>query len=561
MVGRYTRFLFFLALHVIANSINPVTVALTKRQLCDLELLLNGGFAPLTGFMQQKDYQPVIEKMHLADGTLWPIPIVLDIPEKVAQQITPGSDIELRSSEGNLLAIMRGSQVWQPDREKEAQLVYGTTSVEHPGVAYLLNETHPYYVGGTVQGVELPRHYDFLELRKTPQELKRFFKEKGYTKVVGFQTRNPIHRAHQELTSRAAKEVGGHLLIHPVVGLTKPGDIDYLTRVRCYKHIIKKYPQGTATLSLLPLSMRMAGPREALWHAIIRKNYGCTHFIVGRDHAGPGKDSSGKAFYEPYAAQELAQKYAREIGIEIVPFQEMVYLPESNRYEPADKVPAETKTCTISGTQLRDLLEKGAAIPDWFSYPEVVQELRKEYPPKAQRGLTLFFTGLSGSGKSTLAHALAVKLAEMVDKHITILDGDNIRKHLSSELGFSKEHRSLNVRRVGFVASEITKHGGIALCALIAPYGEDRTYVRNLIKPQGNYVEIYLSTPLGVCQRRDVKGLYAQANKGTLNNFTGVSDPYEAPHAPELKIDTSSITIDQALGTIVTYLKKEGYIQ
>ena len=397
-------------------------------------------------------------------------------------------------------------------------------------------------------------------MRKTPAQLKKEFKEKGYKKIVAFQTRNPLHRAHFELTKRAAKSIDGHLLIHPVVGITKPGDVDHFTRVKCYKQLMKFYQPGSATLSLLPLAMRMAGPREALWHALIRKNYGCTHFIVGRDHAGPGKDSSGKDFYGPYDAQELVKKYANEIGIEMVPFQEMVFVENTQEYMPINEVPQGSKVLNISGTQLRTLLNEGLPIPEWFSFPEIVRELQKSYPPKNKQGITVFFTGLSGSGKSTLANALAVKLTELQDKTITLLDGDDIRTYLSSELTFSKEHRAMNVRRVGYVAHEISKHRGLALCALIAPYQADRNHVRNLIKNNAAFIEIYVSTPLSVCEERDIKGLYKLAREGKIPNFTGISDPYEAPINPTLTIDTTHMSIDEGVSLILNYLKNEGYL-
>lgn len=538
------------------------SLIITKRQLCDIELLLNGGFAPLTGFMNQQDYNSVVENMRLADGTVWPMPIVLDVDEQAAKKLANQSQpvLQLLSPDKEVLAMLEISNIWQPDKIKEAQLVYGTTDKAHPGVAYLFDQIKDFYVGGTLKKVSLPSHYDFNDLRKTPEQLKQYFKEKGVTKVVGFQTRNPMHRAHVEMTRRAAEQVGAHLLLNPAVCMTKPGDIDHFTRVKSYKKIIDKYVSGQATLNLLEISMRMAGPREALWHAIIRRNYGCTHFIVGRDHAGPGKDSSGKDFYGPYDAQNLAKAYAHEIGIEIVPFQEMVYVQDTNSYMPINEVPQGSKVLSISGTQLRALLNAGLPIPEWFSYPEVVAELQNTYPPKHKQGFTVFFTGLSGAGKSTIANALAIKLHELQYRPISSLDGDEVRKHLSTELGFSKKHRSLNVRRVGFVAQEITKHGGIALCAMIAPYKEDREYNRSFIKQYGGFIEVYISTPLAVCEDRDVKGLYAKAREGKIPQFTGISDPYEAPINPELIIDTTNITIAQAVDRIVEYLRKEVYV-
>ncbi|MCE5317010.1 MAG: bifunctional sulfate adenylyltransferase/adenylylsulfate kinase [Parachlamydia sp.] len=536
------------------------SLTLTQRQLCDIELLMNGGFAPLDGFMDSKTYDRVVQEMRLPDGSVWPMPIVLDINDKIRQKIAGSSEIILRDPEGFVLAYMKVSDIWKPNKEIEAQKVYGTSSQEHPGVDYLFNQMGEFYVGGRLDKVTLPKHYDFPSLRKTPDELKAIFKEKGYKKIVAFQTRNPMHRAHLELTTRAAKSVGAHLLVHPVVGMTKPGDVDYFTRVKCYKKLIKYYPEGGATLSLLPISMRMAGPREAVWHAIIRRNYGCTHFIVGRDHAGPGKDSSGKDFYEPYDAQELAKSLAKEIGITIVPFKEMVYVKEDNNYQPIDEVPSGKTVLNISGTQLRKMLREGKDIPEWFSFPEVFSELRKVYPPRLKQGFTLFFTGLSGSGKSTIANGLGVKLMEMQNRAVTVLDGDLIRLHLSSELGFSKEHRSLNVRRVGFVASEISKNGGVAICALIAPYEADRIYNRKLISNGANYIEIYVCTSLDECERRDTKGLYAMAREGKLKGFTGIDDPYEVPTHPEVVIDAANCNVSEAIEKIIDYLRKEEFV-
>ena len=421
---------------------------LTPRQLCDLELLANGGFSPLRGFMARADYESVRDRMRLADGTLWTMPITLDVAEAVATSLVPGSMLALRDPEGVMLAALHVEEVWTADRVAEAEAVFGTTNHEHPGVATLLERSHPYLVGGRIEAIHLPAHYDFRSLRLTPAELRAEFARLGWSRVVAFQTRNPMHRAHQELTSRAARETGANLLIHPVVGMTKPGDVDHYTRVRCYQSILATYPPHMAKLSLLPVAMRMGGPREAVWHAIIRKNYGCTHFIVGRDHAGPGSDSSGRPFYGPYDAQELLRRHEDELGVEMVPFQNMVYVQELDRYFPEDQVPARATVLNLSGTELRRRLQRGADIPRWFSFPEVARELQRTHPPRTRQGFTVFFTGLSGSGKSTTANALLVKLLERGGRPITLLDGDLVRKHLSSELGFSKEHRDINIRRI-----------------------------------------------------------------------------------------------------------------
>jgi sulfate adenylyltransferase len=532
---------------------------LTPRQVCDLELLMNGGFSPLDGFMRRADYDSACTNMRLADGTLWPMPVTLDLPEAVASSLQTGDTLALRDAEGVMLAALHVEDIWQPDKALEAQSVYGTTNAEHPGVA-ALNAAHPWYVGGRVEGLQLPVHYDYHSLRLTPAQQRAEFARLGWTRVVAFQTRNPLHRAHQELTLRAAQEADAKLLIHPVVGMTKPGDVDHYTRVRCYKALMSTYPADSAMLSLLPLAMRMGGPREAVWHAIIRKNYGCTHFIVGRDHAGPGKDSSGKPFYGPYDAQELLRKHEEELDIKMVPFRNMVYVKNLDQYFPDDEVPAGGEVLELSGTEVRNRLMSGSEIPSWFSFPAVVEELRATHPPRSAQGFTVFFTGLSGSGKSTIANALLVKLLEEGGRAVTMLDGDLVRKNLSSELGFSKEHRDINIRRIGYVASEITKNGGTAICAPIAPYDSIRSEVRKMIEPLGGFILVYVATSLEECERRDRKGLYAKARAGILQQFTGISDPYEEPADAAIVIQTEQCTPDEAAEQVLAYLRTEGYL-
>lgn len=534
---------------------------LTHRQICDIELLLNGAFSPLEGFLNQQDYQSVLDNMRLTDGTLWPMPITLDVDEEFAGSLKQGEKIALRDEEGVIIALLDVADIWQPDKTQEAKKVFATDDTAHPAVDYLFNQAGKFYVGGKLTGVSEPSHYDFKTLRDTPAELQQKFKKWGWNKIVAFQTRNPMHRAHQELTFRAAKQVEANLLIHPVVGMTKPGDIDHFSRVRCYEHVVKQYPEQTTMLSLLPLAMRMGGPREALWHAIIRKNFGCTHFIVGRDHAGPGKSSAGEDFYGAYDAQELINQHKDELGIEMVPFQMMVYVEEKAEYKPIDEVEEKDTVLNISGTEFRRRLAEGLDIPDWFSYPQVVKELRKRYPARHDQGLTIFFTGLSGSGKSTIANALLNKLMEAGDRAVTLLDGDVVRKHLSSELGFSKEHRNLNIQRIGYVASEITKNGGIAICAPIAPYKETRRQVRNMIEPLGGFIEVHVATDIDVCESRDRKGLYAKARAGIIKEFTGISDPYEVPERAELAIDTVGITPDEAAQRVLLKLENMGYLK
>jgi sulfate adenylyltransferase len=533
---------------------------LTARQVCDLELLMNGGFNPLKGFLGKADYDSVVDRMRLTDGTLWPIPITLDVSEAFAGKVEPGQDIALRDAEGVILAILSVTDKWTPDKTHEARHVFGADDLAHPAVNYLHNVAGPVYLGGAITGIQQPVHYDFRARRDTPNELRAYFRKVGWRRVVAFQTRNPLHRAHQELTFRAAREAQANLLIHPVVGMTKPGDIDHFTRVRCYEAVLDQYPAATTTMSLLNLAMRMAGPREALWHGIIRRNHGCTHMIVGRDHAGPGKNSQGVDFYGPYAAQDLFTAHQDEIGIQMVDFKQMVYVQERAQYYPVDEVPEGLTVLDISGTELRRRLREGLEIPEWFSFPDVVTELRRTSPARSKQGFTVFFTGLSGSGKSTIANALMVKLMEMGGRPVTLLDGDVVRKHLSSELGFSKEHRDINIRRIGYVASEITKNGGIAICAPIAPYSATRRAVREMIEGFGAFIEVHVATSLEECERRDRKGLYKLAREGKIKEFTGISDPYEAPMAPELRLDTEQLEIDDSAHQVLLKLEQMGLI-
>ncbi|MDG1738017.1 MAG: bifunctional sulfate adenylyltransferase/adenylylsulfate kinase [Paracoccaceae bacterium] len=535
---------------------------LKPRQICDLELLMNGGFNPLKGFLTEEDYTGVVENMRTADGALWPIPITLDVNEDFASGIELGQDIALRDQEGVILATMTVTDRWEPNKAREAEMVFGADDLAHPAVNYLHNEAGKIYLGGPITGIQQPVHYDFKARRDTPNELRALFRKLGWRKVVAFQTRNPLHRAHQELTFRAAKEAQANLLIHPIVGMTKPGDVDHFTRVRCYEAVLDKYPGSTTSMSLLNLAMRMAGPREAVWHGLIRKNHGCTHLIVGRDHAGPGKNSAGEDFYGPYDAQDLFREHQEEIGIEMVDFKHMVYVQERAQYEPADEIKDRDNVTVlnISGTELRRRLREGLEIPEWFSFPEVVEQLRGRYPPRSQQGFTVFFTGLSGSGKSTIANALMTKLMEQGGRPVTLLDGDIVRKNLSSELGFSKEHRDLNIRRIGYVASEITKNGGIAICAPIAPYTSTRRAVREDIESYGAFVEVHVATSLEECERRDRKGLYRLAREGKIKEFTGISDPYEAPEIPELRVETENAEVDNCAHQVILKLEQLGLI-
>jgi len=545
----------------VAAASSSHSITLTDRQRYDLELLLNKGFHPLTGFMKRADYEGVVERMRLSDGTVWPMPITLDIGEDIAKKIAPGDRLVLCDDDGTHLAALTVDELYQPDKQREAVGVYGTRSTDHAGVAYLMHRTRDYYIGGAVESIHPPQHFDFTDLRLTPGQLKEHFAKEGHTKVVAFQTRNPMHRAHYELTRRAAYETGAHLLVHPVVGPTKPGDIDYVTRVKCYKKLMKRYAPGSVTFSLLPLSMRMAGPREALWHAIIRKNYGCTHFIVGRDHAGPGNDRNGKPFYGPYDAQHLVAQYADEVGIQMVPMQEMVYVKNDDSYKPVKEVKPGQETCALSGTQLRNCLRTGEDIPSWFTFPEVAKELRAATPANNKRGFVLFLTGLPAAGKSTLAQALAARIMEEQVRSVVILDGDLVRKNLSAGLGFSRRDRGLNITRIGFVASLVARCGGIAICAPIAPYTADRDYNRRVVEGAGDvYIELHVSTPVSVCESRDPKGLYAKAHAGIIQGFTGVDDPYEVPVSPELRVDMGACSIEEGVQKVMNYLHEKGYI-
>ncbi len=535
---------------------------LSPRQICDLELLMNGGFNPLKGFLTEADYDSVVDTMRLTTGELWPMPITLDVSEDFAASLEIGQDIALRDQEGVILGTMTVTDRWEPNKSKEAEKVFGADDDAHPAVNYLHNQAGKIYLGGPVTGIQQPVHYDFRARRDTPNELRAYFRKMGWRKVVAFQTRNPLHRAHQELTFRAAREAQANLLIHPVVGLTKPGDVDHFTRVRCYEAVLDKYPQATTSMSLLNLAMRMAGPREAVWHGLIRKNHGCTHFIVGRDHAGPGSNSQGEDFYGPYDAQELFREHQEEMGIEMVDFKHMVWVDERAQYEAMDEIEDKDKVTilNISGTELRRRLAEGLEIPEWFSFPEVVKELRRTKPPRNKQGFTVFFTGFSGSGKSTIANALMVKLMEMGGRPVTLLDGDIVRKNLSSELGFSKEHRDLNIRRIGYVASEITKNGGIAICAPIAPYATTRRAVREDIEAFGAFVEVHVATSIEECEKRDRKGLYKLAREGKIKEFTGISDPYDVPVNPELSVETENVDVDNCAHQVLLKLESMGLI-
>jgi sulfate adenylyltransferase len=534
------------------------SIQLSARSECDLELLAVGAFSPLDRFMGRNDYQRVLDEMRLADGHLFPIPVTLGV--EPSTDIRLDQPVALRNSKNELLAVMTIEEAFEWDLKEAAHKAFGTEDVRHPLVA----EMHRWgklNISGTVRVLQLPSRYDFTELRLTPAQIRERLESFGRPNVVAFQTRNPLHRVHEELTKRATQEVDGVLLLHPVVGMTKPGDVDHYTRVRTYKLLANRYyEKDRILLSLLPLAMRMAGPREALWHALIRRNYGANHLIIGRDHASPGVDSRGVPFYGPYDAQEMVESFSDELGVKVVPFQELVYLPEEDRYEEVSRTPGPASTLSISGTQVREeYLNRGRPLPRWFTRPEVAEILAETYPPRYRQGFCVWFTGLSGAGKSTTAEVLTVLLMEH-GRQITVLDGDVVRTHLSKGLGFSKEDRDTNIRRIGYVASEIVRHGGVAVCAAVSPYQATRDDVRNMVGPE-RFIEVYVDTPLSVCEQRDVKGMYAKARRGEIKDFTGIDDPYEPPTSPEIVLDTVNYLAEVNAHFILDYLIDSGFVR
>ncbi len=542
------------------EAVDLLSLDLNMRQLCDLELLLNRGFYPLGGYLSKQDYNAVLEGMRLSSGDVWPIPVCLDVSDATVAKLASGQRVALNDQEGFLLAILTVGDVWQPDKIHEAEAVYGTADAQqHPGVKSLLQQTGDWYVSGSVEGVSLPIHYDFRELRVTPSETHRRFTQYGWRRVLGFHTREYLHCAHREMVLAAARDIGASVFLHPVVGLEHPGKRDHYTQVHCYQEFVQHFPSNMISFGITPMAERFAGPREALWHAMIRKNFGCSHFMVADIHGDPFAGSDHEPFYPKYAAQELVEEMEPETGIAMVPERAMGYVEDKAQYVFLTDVKDGQVVKNITSEELKRRLEWGAEIPGWYSYANVVKELQKAFPPRSSQGFTVFLTGLSGSGKSTIAKVLMVRFMEMRDRPVTLLDGDIVRKNLSSELTFSKEHRDLNVTRIGFVASEITKNGGIALCAPIAPYEAPRSANRELISRYGGYIEVHVATPLEVCEQRDRKGLYAKARKGIIKGVTGVSDPYIAPEHPELTIDTSQLTPAEAVQEIMLYLEEQGY--
>jgi sulfate adenylyltransferase len=545
---------------LLARASKLSSIKISMRNLCDLELLATGGFSPLDRFMGKADYERVLHEMRLSDGTLFPLPITLTVDPK--ELPTVGEDIVLRNANNDVIAVMTLDEVYHWDAATEAALAYGSTDSKHPMISEMAR-WNKVCISGPLKVVTLPKYYDFVELRRTPAQVREMLENMGHDNVVAFQTRNPLHRIHEELTKRAAAQVGGSLIIHPVVGMTKPGDVDHYTRVRIYKALVDNYYDKKSTLlSLLPLAMRMAGPKEALLHAIIRRNHGANHFIVGRDHAGPGKDSTGKPFYGPYDAQEIMKQYEHEIGVKMIPFEELVYLPDEQRYVEGKDIPQGARTLNISGTQVRDdYLAKGKLLPDWFTRPETAEILREMYPPRHKQGFCIWFTGLSGSGKSATTQVLTSLLLER-GREIAILDGDVVRTHLSKGLGFSKEDRDTNIMRIGFVAGEIVHATGAVICAAISPYRATREEARKMVGE--NFVEVYMDTPVEVCEQRDVKGLYAKARQamqdGHPMGFTGVDDPYEPPIDPEITLKGYGATPEENAHKIVAFLEEQGYL-
>ncbi|MBV7339965.1 bifunctional sulfate adenylyltransferase/adenylylsulfate kinase [Chloroflexi bacterium TSY] len=534
------------------------SIQISERAVCDLELLAVGGFSPLDRFMGAEDHQRVLDEMRLANGTLFPMPITL--PVDPDSGVNLDTDIAIRDSKNNLLAIMTVEEMYEWDREEVSQKVFGTLSPRHPLVAEMYRWGNV-NISGRLQVLELPKHFDYQDLRLTPEQTRAQLAQINRENVVAFQTRNPLHRVHEELTKRAAQAADGVLLLHPVVGMTKPGDVDHFTRVRTYKALAARYYEpDQILLSLLPLAMRMGGPREALWHAIIRRNYGANHLIVGRDHAGPGSDSDSKPFYGPYDAQDMVEQHSEEVGVKMVPFRMLAYLPEEERYEEITKISDDTPTASISGTQVReDYLNNGKPLPEWFTRPEVAEILAEAYPPRHKQGVCIWFTGLSGSGKSTTAGVLTTLLQE-AGRQVTVLDGDVVRTHLSKGLGFSKEDRDINIRRIGYVASELVRHGGVVICAAVSPYRATRNDVRNMVGTD-QFVEVFVDTPLSVCEDRDVKGMYAAARRGEIKDFTGIDDPYEAPNNPELTLDTVSNTPEGNAHLVCDFMRIAGFLR
>lgn len=521
---------------------------LTLRQQSLVELLLCGALSPLRGFMGAQDYESVLASGCLSDGTLWPLPMTLDISEKCAEGLNVGEQLVLRDLEGVMIAVLTISEIWRPDLAAEAKAVYGTDEPDHPGVAALLGYSHPVYLAGMLAGIEAPAHHSFRRLRYTPSELRQQFSKLTWGNVIAMHATAPLHRAQYKMALQAALDHNANLLLHP---LAAEGE-HYHWQVRCYQALLKYFPGQTTLLALLPLATSYAGLREQLLHAIIRQNYGCSHMIVWDQYASHNVVTALDDRLRSAAADMLA--------IKLVRYELPVYVESRGEHILRSQLGEGDVAASIDDAEFYQRLDRDLDVPEWFSFPEVLEEVRSAYPPLSRRGLTLFFTGLSGSGKSTIANAVLAKLLEIGGRHVTLLDGDVVRKHLSSELGFSKEHRNINIRRIGYVASEISKNGGIAICAPIAPYAAVRREVRDMVARYGCFIEIYVATPLEVCEARDRKGLYALARAGKIKEFTGISDPYEVPEQPELRINTEGLAIEEAAQLVFHYLRRQRLI-
>jgi sulfate adenylyltransferase len=537
-----------------------LSIDLGPRQLCDLELLINGAYSPLDGYLGAADHQSVCSEMRLTNGVFWPIPVVLNIPGELVDDLAGGDFLALRDGEGVMIAALRVEECYQRDLDAEIEAIFGTADRSHTGVAQYLHRTRQWAVAGRVEALQLPVHYDYPELRRTPSETRELFTNLGWRKVLTFQTHRTIHRAQQAMLAEAAQNAGANILIHPVVGLDQPGDADHYTRIRCYRALLPEFTERAVHLNLLPLAMRGGDGREALLHAIVNKNYGSTHLMVDFDGSGTVLDTVGEPAYDQEEAAQIISEHAADLGVEMVATRDMVYLEDRKQFVGSADVPAGSHVLRLTGDEVRQRLDAGREIPSWYTFGEVARELEHRHPARGAQGFTVFLTGLSGSGKSTIANVLRVKLLEFGGRGVSLLDGDLVRANLSSELGFSKEHRDLNIRRIGFVASEITRAGGVAICAPIAPYDVVRREVREMVQPCGGFVLVHVATPLEVCEARDRKGMYAKARAGIIKEFTGISDPYEVPEDADVVIDTTELAATEATREVLMYLERQGFI-